>query len=385
MFEITLLRGQQHLEVRITNVDLSLVNGIRRVIMSDIQNVGFPFDASYHGDHPPVLIHTNNTPLHNEFIMHRISMIPVCASMEEIDTWDTDRYRFEIDRINQDATPHLPVTSAHIRVYDNEAKKYDDAIAKRLFPACPITGDHILITKLNSAKNSRFYAEMRAEVHPASTNASFGMVSTCCFGNTIDPEAAQKARRSLEMQNNELEEDEKKALLRKFDHLDVQRKFHVNKYKEPCSFDFVVHSECAVSASEIFTRAFTILADKIERIAGDDVGRYQLEADKMYSVTIENAGHTEGNIVQSVLISHLMRDDNPNEIPAELLDVRLSYIGYTVPHPSDNVVMIKFVGKRIDSVDSAQRFVRAAARYVADHIRSHVAKDWIKTYAKYKK
>ena len=53
-------------------MDLSIVNGIRRVILTEIEVVGF-----YGEDEPSVEIHKNTGPLHNEFMKHRIGLIPI--------------------------------------------------------------------------------------------------------------------------------------------------------------------------------------------------------------------------------------------------------------------------------------------------------------------
>ena len=55
-------------------LDKSIMNSIRRTLLSDIPSVAFRTDDDSQKD---IIIHTNNTPLHNEFLSHRISMIPL--------------------------------------------------------------------------------------------------------------------------------------------------------------------------------------------------------------------------------------------------------------------------------------------------------------------
>ena len=55
-------------------LDKSIINSIRRTLLSDIPTVAFRTDDDSQKD---IIIHTNNTPLHNEFLSHRISMIPL--------------------------------------------------------------------------------------------------------------------------------------------------------------------------------------------------------------------------------------------------------------------------------------------------------------------
>ena len=56
----------------IENLDLSIVNSVRRVILSEIPIVGF-----YGEDEPSVDIILNSGPLHDEFMKHRIGLIPI--------------------------------------------------------------------------------------------------------------------------------------------------------------------------------------------------------------------------------------------------------------------------------------------------------------------
>ena len=51
----------------------SIINGIRRVLLSSIPSIAFRTDM----EHTDIKIIKNTTPLHNEIILHRISMIPL--------------------------------------------------------------------------------------------------------------------------------------------------------------------------------------------------------------------------------------------------------------------------------------------------------------------
>ena len=55
-------------------LDKSIINSIRRTLLSDIPSVAFRTDD---GSKKDIILHTNNTSLHNEFLSHRISLIPL--------------------------------------------------------------------------------------------------------------------------------------------------------------------------------------------------------------------------------------------------------------------------------------------------------------------
>tara|TARA_B110000483_G_scaffold233686_1_gene302754 strand:- start:1883 stop:2224 length:342 start_codon:yes stop_codon:yes gene_type:complete len=84
-----------------TTIDVSLVNSIRRTILSDIPNVAFYFNAkNTDQETADILIDTNDSPLHNEFMAQRLSMVPIHVPAEDIKTWDDwndEEYKFIID------------------------------------------------------------------------------------------------------------------------------------------------------------------------------------------------------------------------------------------------------------------------------------------------
>lgn len=374
------------LRVEIREIDVSVVNALRRVILSRVPNLGFAFDAAYHGPDPSIRIHQNDTPLHNEYMQHRISLVPIHASLSEIENWDPEKYRFVIDKTNSRGEMLLNVTSRDIQVLDGATGEALEDVRKRFFPPNPITKDHIMLTKLHASKTARFHVEMRAVVDVAAKNASFGLVSTCGFANVVDEAAAEKERAKI----RDAADTEAQAAraVRAFDTLDVQRKFHTNRYREPNRFLFHIVSECAVSAPEVLSAAIRILSEMIDALVGaaaddDELLDVREEAPGFFCLCT-TAGHTEGNVVQSILFNRVVRETAP-DLPEELAQHKLKYVGYNVPHPLESRLLIKFSGRDIDDVGTARRVIASGVRYVAAFVRSKVEAEWIKTYATYKK
>jgi len=71
-----LIKKENTLNFKILNVDISIVNAIRRVLLSEIENVGFEFKP-YEINNPIVKIITNTCPLHNEIILQRFALLPI--------------------------------------------------------------------------------------------------------------------------------------------------------------------------------------------------------------------------------------------------------------------------------------------------------------------
>lgn len=389
VFEIiSLEESAKALTARVSGVDVSLVNALRRIILSKLPNVGFRFDASYHGPDQSIQIEKNDSPLHNEYMMHRISLIPIHLSMKEIDEWDPERYRFVIHKESSAGIPHEEVTTKDIRVIDAATGKEQEGLHERLFPPCPITKEHIVLTKLKEGKGSAFRSQMRAEVNTASTNASFGMVSLCTFSNVVDEKAAEKAREKLRETNSEEDKEEVEKRLRQFETLEIQRKYTINKYKEPCLFDFKVHSECAVTAPEIVSRGIELLIQDITQLLDREPEALQI-SERLFAMIMTDVTHTEGNVLQATLFNHLVRGDVPPfesaQVPKRLRDYGITYIGYTNPHPLENKVVLKFAGKHIETLEHARGFFQDGVQHVANYISAAISEEWIKTYANYKK
>ena len=70
------IKNKQKLQFKISNIDTAYVNASRRIILSEIPIAAFYFDT-YDTEHNDIVIIKNTGVLHNEFIAHRISLIPL--------------------------------------------------------------------------------------------------------------------------------------------------------------------------------------------------------------------------------------------------------------------------------------------------------------------
>ena len=87
----------------------SVINSIRRVLLSSIQSVGFRTEMK----NTDIKIIKNTSPLHNEYILHRIAMIPLYI--------DPESYKRDLlFKLKVSADPEKPVT----KVTANDFKIY---------------------------------------------------------------------------------------------------------------------------------------------------------------------------------------------------------------------------------------------------------------------
>lgn len=342
-----------NMSVHIKDVDLSIVNSLRRVVLSEIPNVGFLFDPhDMSEESKDIDVLQNDTPLHNEIIQHRISLIPINVNVEELENWDSKELRFEINKSNNSGNL-LSVYSSDFVVYDSKNNVRNE-LAKRFFPPDPISKQHILITKIKAMENSRFHIVARAVTNVPKNYASFGLVSNCSVEFVVDEKVAAKQLQMYLEQN--ASKDTKENLEHKFNSIERERHYVRNAYREPNHFIFKIVSECKIPCEYIFKQAINILKSKVIAFQNSDYD--VLNINGLFSIVITNETHTLGNLFQSLCFNHYIRDNLDND------NFSLQYIGYNVPHPLEKVLLIKVRGDKLIDVDTVRDFVNHATDYI---------------------
>ena len=79
----------------ISDCNVSLVNGLRRTIITDVTTVGFD-TIDYEKSDLKVI--TNTGVLHNQYLLHRIGMIPL--NVVDIEGFATEKYTFILEKQN---------------------------------------------------------------------------------------------------------------------------------------------------------------------------------------------------------------------------------------------------------------------------------------------
>lgn len=328
-------------EFEVYDVDVSIVNAIRRTIICDVPTIGFAFDPNLKENDIKVI--ENTGALHNEFLCHRLSLVPINFKREEIEDFDSSKYSFEL-KVRNSGTAMMDATSKDIEIYDSEGNKADKQLRDRLFPGTIIDGQehHILITKLkpnlyNENNGDAVHIKATASKNVGGVHSRWSPVSKCCYHNIIDDELANKALDKKIKDNNDetLDTDE---IQKRFNLLDIQRYFKKNKYDEPCAFKFELESECALRPTEIFELGIEHLVAKMDRFKHNienDNGIVVSQQGNMHYIKVDKEGHTLGNLVQSMFFNYYIRGDNP----------LLTYIGYYQPHPLEEHIIIKLTGK----------------------------------------
>ena len=330
--KIEFTKDRKNVEFYIHDVDVSIVNALRRVILSEITNVAISFDP-YKQEFNDIKFTTNTTSLHNEFLGHRISLLPIHLTTTQIQKFEPKQYKFIID-LRNNTNNIVDVTTKDIKVFDENDKTLD---SKQMFPPYihnDTTEEFILITRLkpnmyDTTKGEHLKVEFNARKGIAKDHARWQMVSTCTFTNVLDYDKIEKMSKDLIKSINLKSDIEKKKILNKFETLDKYRIYKMNKYGEPGAFKFIINSECAVQADDIFTMGFDTLIQKCNN--------FKIEAEEeidkntsLYMVVIKNEDHTLGNLLQAFAYNTYVRENQ-----------NLEFIGYYQPHPLENNIVFK--------------------------------------------
>lgn len=360
--------GSNRVEFKVSNLDLSVVNSIRRVILSEIPCAAFYFDA-YDQENKHIDIKTNTGVLHNEFLSHRISLIPLYFSEEELTTFDENKYKFVLKKKNTSSDVML-VTTKDFIIYEGD-KQLPETFREHVFPKCPITSDYILITKLhpnlyNPELGEEIEIECKASIGNAHKHSRWCVVSQCCFYNTIDQPESQKAFNKI-MEDTTAED--KKKVENKFNVIDKYRHFKKDKYDEPNEFEFTIESECRLTPKQIFTKAVEILQEKFNEFMKTipDLKFQQIGSDDFYQFEIKNQNHTLLNVLQALSYNEYCRTPDP----------QISFIGYYQSHPLDNTMFLKI--KFAKPGTSWQEFLQQSCKHIIgylDEVKQNVTKEW---------
>lgn len=302
----------------IHGLDVSIANGLRRVILTDIPTLGFSGE-----EEPSVQILENNGPLHNEIMSHRIGCLPVFFSEEETDAFTADNWSFEL------AVKNTTDATLNVTTHDFKVKKNDRVLTepdvRRLFPANAVSGAPVLITRLRPGETLAFTATPVKKT--ARFHASFCPVSLCTIQYLVDPAVAATIA----------------------DPLDKERAFARNAYGEPTGVLFKMEPEMALTPKYLVTKAFDILIQKVAAIpaalygegegaGGDAPIQIAPAATAGLEFTFQNEDDTLGNLLQSYLHQRYIRDkaNAPNG------DV-ITHVGYFCPHPLDPSMVLRIV------------------------------------------
>ena len=355
--------------------DKSLANAIRRTLLTDIPTVGFKINED--GKNNDINMILNNSSLHNEMLLHRISLIPLYINPDNF----MKNYLFEC-RIKHDTEhPYQFVTMNDFNIYplksgfiDRLDKLFDESYDlseedERILrqqldelnhdnydlnkPLSQKAKDKIIrpfsfrgnnhysmITELKSTNTEDTYQEIHFYGSPSvgygHEHARFQGVSQATYIYLQDESLIQNVLLE-KIQFEEIEKDDIEEYSRKFMLAESERYFYRDKIGESNQYKFSIKSNHYYDSEVLFKKSIEILIENCENLKlefiellKENESTVSIEGvnDYVYHYEVLNQSHTLGNLIQSHIIRRSISDDS-----------FISSCGYKKPHPLEEKIL----------------------------------------------
>jgi DNA-directed RNA polymerase subunit L len=375
LFQKVQVAGKTKLRFRLSPTEYPYANTLRRVILAEVETVGFRADILTDGSTSDIKITKNTTPMSNEMLAHRIGLLPIFVDAPM--SWKPEEYTFSLN-VKNESPVTIDVNAADIEVFQNT----DDGPVKvpnvNFFHPDPVTRSTALIAvlkgKIGQQDAEEFAFTAKATVGIGRENARFIPVSQCSYKYTLNEDPDQQKEYFMKWLMDykkvnfaELETDDirRGEFEREFKTMEIARCYMKNADGEPNSFDFEIETMGPLTLKYIVARALDVIQEKLVKYTSLDTGSLptnmrigpSLKKMKGFDVVFENEDHTLGNMLQSWM-------------DATQIDTRLiTYVGYEIPHPLKDEMMMS-VGVEDGNETTVRSAISQAAKELAGMFRS---------------
>jgi DNA-directed RNA polymerase subunit L len=302
MESFTLSNNGYRLETEFKNVPVAFVNGLRRILLSEIPTVVVR----------DVQILDNSTKMIHEMLKHRVEMLPINVRPEE--TAVIRDTKIEL-RYLPPATPDLTRKEAVDITSDDFAI---DGPRPSIILKDRDLDQPLYFMRLQPTESIHVKASLAVETKGTS------QVCVATFKNHIDQELAKLDKDSYVAVAGD--DDNERAMLAKvFDNYEIQRSYARDDEGRPYWFDFVVESIGVTPAKELLKQAAMIFKKKIETWCENPIQR---EEGDWYSIETEEEGHTIGALAQILIYNQ-----------------KVNYVSYRIVHPLLPKMIVRFCSK----------------------------------------
>jgi len=341
----------------INHISVALANSIRRTILSDIPSVSF--DDTWIDNEDKISIHIvkNNSGLHNEFLSHRLSLIPInrynvetrnSLQIETIFDTTTNKREFsfnsELDiptfKLHIHNSPEAPIKKNNyglVEVNSNHIQYGDfigDIVVSSYFqPDLYIkdtenVDEYIILNMLKDNEELELY--MKPTIGLGKHNARFCTVGTVSYKFNIDEEKVdttfnqiiQKANEErIEKNLNIFNQKEIEIKKKSFMLLDKERVHRSDIYKQPNSFHYCVESIGALPSHQIVYDSLIMIRLRLHDIVQAFTGFIKNDTTTIYT-NKDIVTHNKVNVYQSIdnLLGYKIVVQNNNHTMGNLIN-----------------------------------------------------------------
>jgi hypothetical protein len=321
------------------NCNVSVINGLRRTILSDIpvvciktephNEIGTSLEST--------IIYNNTTSLTNEIIKQRLGCIPIHIKRPD----NIENLMVEMDITNK--TEELQyITTGDFKIKEIATNQYlTESQVHKIFPPNKITNDYILFNRLKPRISKTLSGEslkFQAKLHKSTSkiNSQCNVCSTIGYENTIDNvksnEAWLKYKDEL-MKNGKMEKE--------INNIEKNWMIHnAKRYFIDNSFHFKLETIGIYTNEELIKIACNILINRFEnlrKLVQDN--KFEFIKDTIntkfsYDIVLPNISYTIGKVLEYLFHERYFKKNKT-----------FSYVGFIKKHPHDDDSIIRIVFK----------------------------------------
>jgi DNA-directed RNA polymerase II subunit RPB3 len=341
-----LTEEHNYLKFRLSGINVSLANGLRRIVLSEIPTV--VFRTTPHAE-SKANIQINTTRMNNELIKQRLSCIPIHIKETGFPIED---YEVDIDKKNESDTIQY-VTTEDFRVKNMKTDTYlTEAATKKIFPPCPLTGFYIDFMRLRPRISDDIGGEQlkmtcKFDTGTSKQDSAFNVAAACSYGATMDPVKVNEewTKKAKKMKTEKIPDEEIEFAKKDWLLLEAKR------YILPDSFDFVVETVGPFSNMSLIHKAADIMLGKLKKFSNavqtEDglITKSSVTIPNCFDIRLENEDYTLGKVIEYMLYT------KHYDMNSSQSDKSLTYCGFQKPHPHIEVSLIRL--GFVDEVDKA--------------------------------
>lgn len=356
----------------ISGVNVSLANGLRRTIMSDIPMVVFR-TAPYEANRSTIL--TNTTRLNNEILKQRLSCIPI--HINNLKEFDHTKYYMELNVENLSDTMMVVTTKDFVVKSTDTGKPVSDADNKKIFPADSYTGDYIDFVRLrprisDEIPGEKIHLTCEFSIGSAKEDGMFSAVATSSYGLTVD---VKEQEVMLNKKRKDWKDEGKSE--KDIDGFESKNWLLLEgaRIVKKDSYDFMIESVGVYTNIELLNMGCDILNDRLrglDKVIEEDQLKINISQNTMsncFDIILENEDYTIGKIIEYFMYAKFFDKEEGGKEDGKLL----SYCGFRKMHPHDPDSII-----RVAYLDPTDRTT------IKGHLKECIA-DAIKVYDTCKK
>jgi len=335
-------------------LDKSIINSIRRTLLSEIPCVAFRVEE---GGKKDIIMELNNTSLHNEFLLHRLSMIPLYLEPEEY----KNQYLFYLNIKHDSVNPFRFVTCDDIKIYPlkNGVEPSETIDIDNYDLQKPLSkqehGDifrpfkfrmkeyPILITELKSTGSEEEFQELICygvpSVSDGREHARWKSVSDATYTFLKNEELFMKTANNKAGVNKILDEEERDKFIESLRLSESERYFYRDQNNEPNRYTFTVTSVHHYTSKQLFIKATDLMITKLETLKQHFTNMVSggtttviVEPhinENNYHFKLSGQNDTIGNALQSHIVNNFIDDES-----------LVIFCGYKKSHPLEEYISL---------------------------------------------